>query len=220
MMSLYLLEVEVDYRGIDFATFLKIWLEDVNFYLDEEKAGRAKQLWKSAAERKVYIVIERDADEMDKMMLETPLMKKLGNQVKLKVTKLLTYEKFATNLNTLISSDVKYESAEPMKRKGMYFWAEINIDYAGHTLDDFLHIWSEEAASAIRAKSKGIVVDLWKCVGIRRVHALLNLDSNEHLDEMCFDLPLMKMNGNNVDIKIKALTRFDRFADHLKKTIS
>ena len=100
---------------------------------------------------------------------------------------------------------------------GCIFGGEFNVNYTGHSLDHFLRIWSEEAAAALGAKSKGIVVDLWKCVGMRRVHALLNFDSIEDLDAMSFALPIMQKNGNNVDLKIKALTKFDSFADRLNK---
>ena len=50
---LYLVEVDIGYLDTSFEDFCKIWLDDINFYLEEQKAGRAKHLYKAAAERKV-----------------------------------------------------------------------------------------------------------------------------------------------------------------------
>jgi len=216
--NLYLVEIEIEYKGTTFGDFLKILLEDVNYYLEEQKAGRAKQLWKSAGERKFFIIIEKSSEEMDTMMFTSPLIKKLGDQVKVKVTELIRYEAFANNMNNLIKQDKIYQVTEPVERTGLYFWGEFNVGYTGHTLEDLLRIWCEEAEAALGAKGTGLVVDLWKCVGMRRVHALFNFDSIEQLDEITsFGLPIVQQNGDNVDLKIKPVRSFCSLAEHLKK---
>jgi len=198
---------------------LKLWLEDVNLFLAKQQTGEAKQRWRAAGERKVYIVLELCYSEMDKLMFNSPLMKSLGDQVTVTVTELLTYEQFANNTNETISCEKRYNKIDPVTCEGLYFWAEFNVGFTGHTMDDLLRIWSEEADAAIGAKSHGVILDLWKCVGMRRVHALLNFDNIEKLDKMSFDLPIMKKNGENVDLKIKPVVRFETLAEHLTKGI-
>merc|ERR1712226_1205977 len=68
MTNLYLVELDIEYKGIDYQGFLKLWLEDVQFYLSKHASGEVKQLWKVAGERKCFIVIEQSTNEMDKMM--------------------------------------------------------------------------------------------------------------------------------------------------------
>ena len=216
MVNLYLIEVEISHFGVDFKDFVNLWLEEVNFYFAEEKLGRAKHLYKVVGEQKAYIVIEKKSDELDKMMFQTPLMTKLGDQVTVTVTELLKYETFANNINEMISSDKRYEINDIVKRDGMFFWAEFNVGYSGLTLDEFLRLWMEEASVGMGAKSTGLAVDLWKCVGVRRVHVLLNFDSMSELDKTIFCLPIMQKNGHNVDLKLKPLVTFDEFATSLK----
>ena len=150
MANLYLLELEVQYQGVSFQDFLKTWLEDVNFYLTEKKLGSAKELWKVVGERKVNIVLEKTAGGMDKLLFQTPLMKKLGNQVKVTITELLPYNLFGNQLCKLLNSDATYQPTEAVRKVapkvsgGMHFWAELDIGYTGHTEEEFLQIWSEE----------------------------------------------------------------------------
>jgi len=222
MANLYLVELEVQYQGVSFQDFLKTWLEDVNFYLTEEKLGSVKELWKVVGERKVNIVLEKSAGELDKLLFETPLMKKLGDQVKVTITQLLPYNVFGNQLSKLINSDATYQPTEaarkvaPKVSGGMHFWAELDIGYTGHTEEEFLQIWSEEVAAAFGAIANGIVLDVWKCVGIRRVHVLICVDSLDFLDAVWFSLPIMQKNGDNCELKLKALRRLDSFAETLK----
>ncbi len=78
-------------------------------------------------------------------------------------------------------------------------------------------LWCKEAAAAIGAKGAGVIVDLWKAVGMRRIHCLVRLDSPEELDNiLSFGLPIMQGNGHNMDLKVNAVRGFDTLADHLK----
>lgn len=219
MSNLYLIEMEVEYKGINGGDFLTTWLEDVKYYLSQRCSGKIKQLWKVVAERKVIIIIDECASELDKMLFSTPLMKKMGDQVKVKVSPLITYEQFANNVNEMISNDTRYEYKEPVKSNGnLYYWAEFNVEYPDQTLQDLLKLWSLEAAAALGAKSKGVAVDLWKCVGQRRVFCLVCFDKPNGFDMMSFGLPIMKGNGNNVDLTGKSVISFEEFAGHLEKS--
>lgn len=77
-------------------------------------------------------------------------------------------------------------------------------------------IWAEEAAAALGAKEAGVVVDLWKVVGERRVFVVVNVDSPDTLDQILFDLPIMKKMGHLVQIEVKSLRRYEDFAADVK----
>jgi len=220
MANLYLVELDIEYKGKDYNEFLKVWLEDVSYYLEKQNEGKVKQSWKAAGERKVFIVIEQCSNDMDKMMFDSPLMKTLGDQVRVTVTELMKYENFTNNLNEMISSDTRYEYKEPVKKEGMFYWLEFNIGYSGHSFKDFLRIWSEEAAFGMVAKTYGIAIDLWKCVGMNRVHVLANFENAEALDKTVLSLPLMKQNGDNTELKVKPVISFDEFGKHLKSIVT
>lgn len=80
------------------------------------------------------------------------------------------------------------------------------------TQGDLFQIWKEEAEVAIGAKTAGVVVDLWKVVGERRVLAIVNVESPDQLDQILFDLPIMKQMGQHVDVQVKSLRRYEDFA--------
>ena len=48
-------------------------------------------------------------------------------------------------------------------------------------------IWSEEADVALQAKAAGTVIDLWKCVGTRRVIAIVDVAIPDTLDQILLD---------------------------------
>ncbi|MEL4893997.1 muconolactone Delta-isomerase [Crocosphaera sp. Alani8] len=80
------------------------------------------------------------------------------------------------------------------------------------TQTDLFSIWSKEAEAALNAKKAGIIVDLWKCVGERRVIAIVNVDSPDTVDQIIFTLPIMKAMGQYVNVKVTSLRRYEDFA--------
>ena len=84
---------------------------------------------------------------------------------------------------------------------------------------DFFSIWAREAEAALGAKKAGVVVDIWKCAGTRRVIAVANVDSLDTLDQILLDLPIMKAHGQHVQIDVTPLRRFEDFATDVKKRL-
>ena len=80
-------------------------------------------------------------------------------------------------------------------------------------------IWAEEAGAALGAKEAGVVVDLWKVVGERKVVAVVNVDSPDMLDQILFDLPIMQKMGNHVQVEVKSLRRYEDFAADVKERL-
>lgn len=80
-------------------------------------------------------------------------------------------------------------------------------------------IWAEEADVALGAKGAGVVVDLWKVVGERKVLAIVNVDSPDMLDQILFDLPIMQKLGHHVQVDVKSLRRYEDFASDVKERL-
>jgi muconolactone delta-isomerase len=102
----------------------------------------------------------------------------------------------------------------------MLYHVDFHFEYpASMSQKDFLSIWAREAEAGLGAKKAGVVIDLWKCVGSRRVVAIANVDSPDTLDKILLDLPIMKEHGQHVRIDVTPLRRFEDFATDLKKRL-
>ncbi len=102
----------------------------------------------------------------------------------------------------------------------MLFLLDFNVEYpADMTQKELFAIWAREAEAALGAKQAGVVVDLWKCVGSRRVVAVVNVDSHDTLDQITLDLPIMKEHGQNVHIEVTPLRRYEDFAADVKQRV-
>lgn len=96
----------------------------------------------------------------------------------------------------------------------MLYHLEFIVGYgADMTQQDLFDIWQEEAGAALGGKAAGVVVDLWKVVGERRVFVIIDIDSPNTLDQLLFDLPIMKRMGQYVTIKTTPIRRYEDFAD-------
>lgn len=80
-------------------------------------------------------------------------------------------------------------------------------------------VWAEEADAALGAKSAGVVVDLWKIVGERKVLVIVDVETPDVLDQILFDLPIMQKMGNFVQVDVKSLRRYEDFAADVKERL-
>jgi muconolactone D-isomerase len=102
----------------------------------------------------------------------------------------------------------------------MLYHADFHIEYPGSmSQKDFFSIWAHEAKAALGAKKAGLVIDIWKCAGTRRVMAVVNVDSLDTLDQILLDLPIMKEHGQHVRVEVTPLRRFEDFATDLEKRL-
>lgn len=103
----------------------------------------------------------------------------------------------------------------------MLFHLDFNVEY-DHAMsqNDLFTIWAEEAGVALGAKDAGVVVDLWKAVGSRRVIAIVKVDSVDMLDQILLDLPIMKKMGQHVQVGVTALRTYESFAADVKERLS
>jgi muconolactone D-isomerase len=99
----------------------------------------------------------------------------------------------------------------------MLYHLDFQVEYtANMSQHDLFSIWAEEAEAALDAKKAGVVVDLWKCVGMRRVIAILDVGSPDQLDQILLDLPIMQKIGQHVQVQVVALRRYEEFATDVR----
>lgn len=99
----------------------------------------------------------------------------------------------------------------------MLYHLDFHVEYPDDmTQQELFSIWSEEADTALQAKQAGIVVDLWKCVGTRRVIAIVDVPTPDTLDQILLDLPIMKKMGQTVQVEVTPLRRYEDFAADVK----
>ncbi len=99
----------------------------------------------------------------------------------------------------------------------MLYHLDFQVEYSANmTQQDLFTIWAEEANAALGAKAKGIVLDLWKCVGMRRVIAILDVPSPDLLDQILLDLPIMQKLGQHVQVSVTGLRQYEDFAADVK----
>jgi muconolactone delta-isomerase len=95
----------------------------------------------------------------------------------------------------------------------MLYLLDFQVEYpANMSQKDLFALWSKEAEAAMGAKKAGIVVDLWKCAGERRVIAVVDVDSPDTLDRILFTLPIMQEMGQHVQVKVTSLRPYEDFA--------
>ena len=103
----------------------------------------------------------------------------------------------------------------------MQFFLDFNVDYGAHmSQNDLFSTWSREADAALGAKAAGVVEDLWKCIGERRVIAVVNVESPDQLDQILMDLPIMKEMGQFVRVSVTPLRRYEDFAADVGKRLT
>jgi muconolactone delta-isomerase len=101
------------------------------------------------------------------------------------------------------------------------FHLDFHVEYGAEmTQKDLFATWSREAEAALGAKQAGTVVDLWKCVGERRVVAIVDVDSHDMLDEILLTLPIMVEMGQFVDVHVTALRRYEDFASTVNRLLA
>lgn len=66
----------------------------------------------------------------------------------------------------------------------MLYFVKIRVKTEGLTLDELWNIWEPETEAALGAKGTGKVVDLYKVSGQRRVLVIMDVESNDELDQI------------------------------------
>jgi muconolactone delta-isomerase len=102
----------------------------------------------------------------------------------------------------------------------MLYLLDFHVEYPAEMSQmQFLTIWAREADAELGAKQAGVVVDLWKCVGARRVLCIVDVPDPDTLDQMLLDLPIMQELGQHVRVEVTPLRRYEDFTADMKKRL-
>jgi len=101
----------------------------------------------------------------------------------------------------------------------MLYVLNFTVEYRGLSQPELLKIWVKEAQAALAARDQGLVKEIWKVVGERKVIAVIEADSPEAVDELSFELPIMKEMGNQVQIEVTPIIPYHTFASYLYKSV-
>jgi muconolactone delta-isomerase len=102
----------------------------------------------------------------------------------------------------------------------MLYLLDFHVEYPAEMSQmQFLTIWARDADAVLGAKKAGVVVDLWKCVGMRRVICIVDVPDPDTLDQLLLDLPIMQELGQHVHVEVTSLRRFEDFAVDVGKRL-
>lgn len=102
----------------------------------------------------------------------------------------------------------------------MLYLLDFCVEYpAGMAQEDLFSIWARDADVVLDAEQTGVVVGVWKCVGLRRVIAVVDVEGHETLDRILLDLPIMKEHGQHVQLEVTPLRNYKDFVEDLKNRL-
>jgi muconolactone D-isomerase len=93
----------------------------------------------------------------------------------------------------------------------MLYQLDFRVEYPGMTQKDLFIIWTKQADAALKVKDSGVAVDLWKCVGSHRLIAIVDVPTTDALDQILFDLPIMRKVGQHVHVDVTCLKVYEDF---------
>ncbi|EDV29846.1 uncharacterized protein TRIADDRAFT_52683 [Trichoplax adhaerens] len=158
---------------------------------------------------------------MDKISFDSPIMKKLGDQVTIKSSLLRPYYSWYKELKERLSDDSEVledlpSKFDPENAKANYYLVTMDIGYEGLKQEELLKIWYQEALRAVKAKNLGHVVDIFKVTAERLVHIIFNLPNAGALDKLMLNVPLSKEIGDRVKTDIKVVIPYEQFLSMLQ----
>jgi len=97
---LYFLDFNVTYSAtMGQNDLFTIWTEEAKVALGAKETGAVVDLWKCAGERRVIAIVDLDGpDTLDQILMDLPIMQKMGQHVDVKVSALRRYEDFAADV--------------------------------------------------------------------------------------------------------------------------
>ncbi|KAL9954991.1 hypothetical protein ACROYT_G042584 [Oculina patagonica] len=225
MGLLYFFETSIEFRAVDPNNLFKRWLDIVEAFIayPTKTAGvEIKQFWKICGENKLIGVLSVDSPgELDTCFATLLKQQSSDVQITTEVTPFRPYEDFAGTCAERCGESLDTTPIESVTNDGLYYFISSRVEYMGMSQLDLLKIWTEEARTALEAKKKGSILDLWKIIAERQVWVIVCMDSTEQADELLtFDLPILKKMGAQVYTKCKSIRPASCWMEDLKKLVS
>ena len=88
------------------------------------------------------------------------------------------------------------------------YWLQFDVGFKGRTFRELMAVWSREAISDLSMRQSGkLEIDMYKTVAQNQVHAFINGQDEEVLDDFIFTRPAMTEIGDEVHITPKSLVQ-------------
>ncbi|XP_025104250.1 uncharacterized protein LOC112570169 [Pomacea canaliculata] len=137
---------------------------------------------------------------------------RLGS-VQVTSTPIVNYENFAQYLG--VDPSIVSAPSRPLPKESLYWWS-FNIEYGGKTTEDLLATWRREADFVMSARAKdGFPIELYKVASERKVHCFLQVDDPARLDQMVYQLPIIRENGQNVTLECRAIQYLNDYCQRI-----
>lgn len=207
--KLFLVTIEVvDYReGIDLPRFL----QKVNGIMEDySTATHVVYKFKVTGESKVLSVVQ-----VNNILGFERTMGGLARLGALKVScvPIVSYESFAQFLGVDLALASNPNRILP--KDNLYYWS-FDIGYTGKSFDEFLQAWKREAEFVLGARAKeGFNTELFKVVSERKVHAFMQVLDPVQLDQLAFQLPIMRENGQNIKLECRAIQYLPEYCSRI-----
>lgn len=97
---LFLLDFQVNYpTSMGQQDLFEIWMREADAALAAKKAGSVVDLWKCAGTRRVIAIVDVGShDDLDRILLDLPIMVEHGQHVQVEISPLRRYEDFAHDM--------------------------------------------------------------------------------------------------------------------------
>ncbi|MEM8808473.1 MAG: muconolactone Delta-isomerase family protein [Cyanobacteria bacterium P01_G01_bin.38] len=82
-------------------------------------------------------------------------------------------------------------------------------DPSGFSPQDLFAIWSAEADASLGEAPSGIVINSWRCIGKRRIVAIVEAPSADYVEQILLSLPTIQVHHRSVQIALTKLTAGD-----------
>ncbi|KAJ7365357.1 hypothetical protein OS493_005463 [Desmophyllum pertusum] len=217
MGFLYFFETTMDFHGTNSQEHIDTCLSTYKAFTEShlgQTEGGIRQLWKIPGEHKLIGVVSVDSPGELDTLINFTLKRSLGDKISTVFTPLRPYQDFAATVGATDKTPV-----ECAPKAGLHYLLTATVEYQGMSQEELFKIWSEEATAALDAKKSGTILDLWKVVAQRKVIVIICVDDPGDLDQISFDLPIMKKMGDQVHITCKSIRHVTEWIDELKKQI-
>ncbi|MEM9908167.1 MAG: muconolactone Delta-isomerase family protein [Cyanobacteria bacterium P01_D01_bin.44] len=89
-------------------------------------------------------------------------------------------------------------------------------DPPGFSPQDLFAIWEAEADASLGEPPTGIVINSWRCIGKRRIVAIIEASSAQYLEQILFNLPVIQIHRRSVQISLTPLSEHQPNAEALQ----
>ncbi|XP_013384411.1 uncharacterized protein LOC106154565 [Lingula anatina] len=94
------------------------------------------------------------------------------------------------------------------------------VEYKGMSQDILMRNWKEEAQFALTTRQQGTELELFKAMGERKIVAFINVNTPEQLDDIAWNLPIMKSIGDQVHILCKSVRLYSDYLQDLQSNFA